>query len=215
MCGIGGLVVSSPAPLRACAEDILRHLRHRGPDGEGIHVDPSGVAALCAARLAIRDLSARGDQPMVGPSGAVIAFNGELYNAGTLRRELRCAGRVFAGDADTEVVLAAYERWGEEAWTRLRGMFAIAVWDPRSRALVLVRDPLGIKPLYVSDGGGRLVFASELRALVRGLGRPPALSAHALRSFLATGAVEEPHAIVAGVRMLAPGSALRLRDGVV
>ena len=152
---------------------------------------------------------------MAGPSGCVIAFNGELYNADGLRGELRAAGRAFAGDADTEVVLAAYERWGEDAWSRLRGMFAIAVWDPRSRALVLVRDPLGIKPLYVSHERGRLVFASEVRALVRGLARPPRLSGAALRTFLATGAVEEPHAIVAGVRMLAPGTILRLQGGVL
>ena len=125
MCGIGGIVVSSPAQLRPTAEDMLRHLRHRGPDDAGIHIDESHVAALCAARLAVRDLSSLGHQPMIGPSGAVIAFNGELYNAGELRRELAMAGRVFAGGADTEVVLAAYEVWGDDAWKRLRGMFAV------------------------------------------------------------------------------------------
>jgi len=215
VCGIGGICVSSPAQLRPMAEDMLRHLRHRGPDDAGVHIDESGVTAVCAARLAIRDLSSRGHQPMGGPRGSVIAFNGELYNADELRRELQSAGRVFKGEADTEVALAAYEQWGEDAWVRLRGMFAIAVWDSRARALVLVRDPLGIKPLYVSHLAGRLVFASEVRALVRGLRRPPALSRDALCTFLATGAVEEPHVIVEGVRMLAPGTALRLQGGTV
>jgi asparagine synthase (glutamine-hydrolysing) len=214
MCGIGGIVVSSPAQLRPTMQDMLGHLRHRGPDDAGIHIDEGGVASLCAARLAIRDLSLRGHQPMAGPGGAVIVFNGELYNADELRRQLRSAGRVFTGDADTEVALAAYEQWGDDAWARLRGMFAIAVWDARARALVLVRDPLGVKPLYLSGDGGRLVFASELRALVRGLLHPPALSTDALYTFLATGAVEEPGAIIQGVRMLAPGTALRLQDGV-
>jgi asparagine synthase (glutamine-hydrolysing) len=215
MCGIGGVVVSSPAQLRPTVEHMLSHLRHRGPDDAGIHIDESGVAALCAARLAIRDLSPRGHQPMAGPNGDVIAFNGELYNADKLRRELRSAGRAFVGGADTEVALAAYERWGEDAWVRLRGMFAIAVWDSRAQTLVLVRDPLGVKPLYVSHDDGRLVFASELRALLRGRLRPPALSRDALCTFLATGAVEEPRAIVDGVRMLAPGAALRLKDDTV
>lgn len=214
MCGIGGIVLSAPAaPLRPPVEDMLRHLRHRGPDDAGTYLDPSGCAALCASRLAIRDLSARGHQPMRGPSGSVIAFNGELYNADSLRRELQSGGRTFAGNADTEVALAAYEQWGDAAWARLRGMFAIAVWDARARALVLARDPLAIKPLYIAHSHGRFVFASELRALVQGLGRPATLSGSALDSFLATGAVEEPHTILQGVSMLAPGSALRLQHG--
>ena len=212
MCGIGGVVVSSPSQLRPTVKDMLGLLRHRGPDDAGVHVDESGLAALCATRLAIRDLSLRGHQPMTGPSGAVIAFNGELYNAEMLRCELRSSGHAFVGDADTEVALAAYEHWGGDAWARLRGMFAIAIWDPRTRALVLVRDPLGIKPLYINHVSGRLVFASELRALARGLPRPPALSSDALHTYLATGAVEEPHTILDGVRMLAPGTALRLQD---
>lgn len=214
MCGIAGIVVSAPAALRPAVADMLAHLLHRGPDDAGIHLDPGGRVALCASRLAIRDLSPRGHQPMSGPSGAVIAFNGELYNADELRGELRSAGREFRSDADTEVALAAYERWGEAAWSHLRGMFSIAVWDPRDGALVLARDPLAIKPLYVSQHDGRFVFASELRALLRGLLGPPSLSMPAFESFLATGAVEEPAAIVAGVHMLAPGTTLRLHAGV-
>jgi asparagine synthase (glutamine-hydrolysing) len=212
MCGIGGVVVSSPVALRPTAEKMLGHLRHRGPDDRGIHVDERGVAALAATRLAVRDLSSRGHQPMVGPTASVIVFNGELYNADDLRGELRSAGRAFAGASDTEVALAAYEHWGGDAWARLRGMFALAVWDPRANALVLVRDPLGVKPLYVSHQDGRIVFASEVRALICGLERKPALSRDALRTFLATGAVEEPHSIIEGVRMLAPGVALRIQD---
>jgi len=215
MCGIGGIVTSSPAQLRPRVEDMLRHLRHRGPDDAGVHVDEGGVAALCASRLAVRDLSSRGHQPMLGPDGSVIAFNGEIYNADELRQQLRSAGRIFRGNADTEVVLAAYEQWGEDAWARLRGMFAIAVWNARARMLTLVRDPLGIKPLYLGHNDGQLVFASEVRALARGLLHPPALSTDALHTFLATGAVEEPRTIIEGVRMLAPGTALQLRGDAV
>ena len=152
---------------------------------------------------------------MVGPTGSVIVFNGELYNADELRGELRSAGRAFAGASDTEVALAACEHWGDAAWARLRGMFALAVWDPRTKALVLVRDPLGVKPLYLSHQDGRIVFASEVRALICGLARKPALSRDALRTFLATGAVEEPQSIIEGVRMLAPGVAVRIQDDAV
>src|SRR3954447_19037140 len=111
MCGIGGVVVSSPVELRPTAEKMLGQLRHRGPDDCGIHVDERGIAALAATRLAVRDLSSRGHQPMVGPTASVIALDGELYSADALRRELRASGRTFAGASDTEVALAAYEHW--------------------------------------------------------------------------------------------------------
>ena len=117
--------------------------------------------ALGATRLAIRDLSSLGRQPMASPyTGCVAAYNGELYNAGELRADLQGAGRRFASDGDTEVVLAAFERWGEGCITRLRGMFAVALWDPRTHTLVLARDALGIKPLYLCTADGTLTFAS-------------------------------------------------------
>jgi asparagine synthase (glutamine-hydrolysing) len=150
---------------------------------------------------------------MVGKaSGCVVTFNGELYNAEALRAELE-PDRRFESASDTEVVLAAYERWGESCCERLSGMFAIGIWDPARRTLLLARDPLGVKPLYYSEAESGFVFASEVRALLPAFGGPISLARPALARYLATGAVEEPDTIIEGVRMLAPGSRLRLIDG--
>lgn len=183
-------------------------LTHRGPDDNGVELRPVGsaVVGLCATRLAIRDLSPRGHQPMVGPSGCVLALNGEIYNAETLRRRLVGLHHTFQGGSDTEVALRAYEEWGSGCFVQLEGMFAIAVWDPGRHQLLLARDRLGIKPLYYAQPGpGEFRFASELRAIIPHLGRPPRVSAAGVMTYLATGAVAEPDTIIDGITMLPAG----------
>ncbi|MDQ3663018.1 MAG: asparagine synthase (glutamine-hydrolyzing) [Actinomycetota bacterium] len=218
MCGIGGIVASEGIEIPDGALDAMtRRLQHRGPDDTGVY---RGSAAdtqirLCATRLAIRDLTSRGHQPMAGArTGCVVVFNGELYNADELRRGLE-PYRKFASSSDTEVALAAYELWGKDACRQFRGMFALAIWDPRDASLLLARDPLGVKPLYYQASSSRLVFASEVRALLAGVARPPHLDVRSLDGYLATGTVQEPGTIIEGLRMLSTGSSLRWRAGKI
>ena len=217
MCGIGGIATTGEAvDLRSALEPVMQRLAHRGPDDEGIHVGAVGRTrvALCATRLAIRDRSPRGHQPMQGlHTGCTIAFNGEIYNADALRRDLVTAGREFAGSSDTEVALAAYEQWGRSACARLRGMFALAIWDPRDGSVLLARDPLGIKPLYYECRPRRLAFASELRSLLPIMDGPARLSVPALDGYLAEGAAPEPLTMLQDVSMLQPGTMLRFVAG--
>ena len=170
MCGIAGFVDldgGNAVDAEATARAMAATLQARGPDDAGAWSD--GQVALGFRRLAIVDLSPLGHPPMASASRRyTIVFNGEIYNHGELRAELAAAGARFRGRSDTEVVLAAIEAWGFEATLpRLRGMFAIAVWDARERALSLARDRFGEKPLYVGwlRGGRVLAFASELKAL--------------------------------------------------
>jgi len=140
-------------------------LWHRGPDAGGVLLDRS--TGLIHRRLSILDLRSEGDQPMVDPeSGWAIVYNGEVYNHGDLRRELKAVGRSFRTRTDTEVVLKAFQQWGVDCLNRLDGMFALAIWSPRDRQLWLARDGLGIKPLYYQDRGGLFSFASEAGALL-------------------------------------------------
>lgn len=173
MCGILGVATVRGRPLSVGPGELERmqgRLAHRGPDGAGTWRHENVV--LAHRRLAVRDLSARGEQPMATPDGRFhLVYNGELYNDAELRHELLEAGAVsggFRSRCDTETVLWAFAAWGTAAFSRLRGMFALAVYDSREHALVLARDPLGIKPLYFHVGDGELTFASE----------PPALLAH-------------------------------------
>jgi asparagine synthase (glutamine-hydrolysing) len=175
--------------------------RHRGPDDQGI-VQCEDVV-LGNTRLAIIDTSAAGHQPMHDPeTGNWITYNGETYNFKELRREL---GGEWASNTDTEVVLRAYRRWGADAFRRLRGMFALAIWDNQRKRLILARDPLGIKPLYYYAAKDQLIFASELRALLASGLVPRRLSAAGLDSYLANGSVAAPLTIIDGVRQLLPG----------
>ena len=168
MCGIAGFVYES-YPYEAAKAAVRRMIaiqRHRGPDGEGFY-DAAGVS-LGHCRLAIIDLSHAGHQPMSALAGRYwITFNGEIYNYLELAAELRGFGYQFQGRSDTEVLLAAYCRWGKACLERLRGMFAFAIWDTKERHLFAARDRLGIKPFhYWVDGNRHLAFASELKALI-------------------------------------------------
>jgi asparagine synthase (glutamine-hydrolysing) len=209
VCGIAGALThlgQADAKLRLQA--MVTALTHRGPDDHGIEMRQAGsvVAGLCATRLAIRDPSPRGHQPMVGPTGSILALNGEIYNARALRSSLESRRHSFHSESDTEVALRAYEEWGIGCVERLEGMFAIAVWDPRQESLLLARDRLGIKPLYYAQPNDReLLFASELRAILPHLGRPARVSECGVMSYLATGAVVEPETMIEGITMLPPG----------
>lgn len=195
---------------------LCARLAHRGPDDRHCLITEGSAAdiGLCATRLAIRDTSALGRQPMVGSSGSAIAFNGELYNADELRSELATAGCHFLSGSDTEVALAALEVWGDEALHRFNGMFGLAFHDRACGRLLLARDPMGIKPLYYApDGQTGLIFSSELRALLSVRAAQPQISRQGVVDFLAYGAASEPGTIIDGIRMLAPGNALAITAG--
>jgi asparagine synthase (glutamine-hydrolysing) len=209
MCGIAGYVVTSGAAAdTGLAWDMIKTLRHRGPDDVGVAV--SGPAALAAARLSVLDV-AGGHQPLAVDGGRVtVVQNGEIYNYIELRDELVRAGRAFATSSDTEVIAALYAQLGEAAFERMRGMFAIAIWDePRGR-LVLARDRVGKKPLYYMQAGDRFLFASEPKAILAALPRVPDVSRPALLEFLSFGYVAGDDAIFSGMSRLAPGSILVL-----
>jgi len=219
MCGIAGVVdrqeQSAVETLRAQAAAMADSLAHRGPDGEGVWVDPAAGIALAHRRLAIIDLSPAGRQPMVSANGRyVVTYNGEIFNYRELRRELLAAGARITGDSDTEVMLEGFAHWGIEATIRrLIGMFAVALWDSAAQTLTLVRDRLGIKPLYYADLGHRLLFGSQLRALLAAGGWAPALDDDALASYLRFGYVPVPLAIYRQAAKLPPGCLLTLARG--
>src|SRR3954470_8335889 len=201
MCGICGIASSLGAPDPDRLAAMSDALVHRGPDSGGIHLD--GPVALGARRLSIIDL-AGGDQPIENEDGScVVVQNGEIYNFPELRRELEREGHVFRTRCDTEVHLHLYERHGPEYARKLRGMFAVAIWDARRRRLVLARDRYGIKPLYYRHVGGVLEFASELRALPRG-----EIDLDALEAFLAFNSIPAPYSIFREIRKLPPGHLL-------
>ncbi len=208
MCGICGFLRLDGAPLdRAQAGKILRSmndaLSHRGPDDEGIYI--SGPVALGHRRLSIIDLGG-GHQPLGNEEGSVqIVFNGEIYEFSALRRRLEGRGHRFATRCDTEVIVHAWEEWGSACLDHLHGMFAWALWDDEQQRLFLARDRMGKKPLYHAVAGPYLVFASELKSLVRHPDVQRRLSAAALRSYLAFESVPAPQSIYENVYKLEPG----------
>jgi asparagine synthase (glutamine-hydrolysing) len=214
MCGIAGAIGETPFD----AARALAALRHRGPDGEGAFEatdDPAGIR-LVQTRLAIQDLSPNAAQPMKSADGRfVVAFNGEIYNFHALRSDLKALGTRFRSRSDTEVLLEGWARHGPDFIHRCRGMFAFAVWDSRDRELWLVRDRLGVKPLYYTTGPRGLAFASEVRALVAAGAVPPRISPDGIECFLACGAVHDPLTAVRDVASLPSGSFLRWRQGQI
>jgi asparagine synthase (glutamine-hydrolysing) len=216
MCGIAGFLDpkrrSGDNELKALAASMAGALRHRGPDDSGVWVDESAGVALGHARLSIIDLSPAGAQPMVSASGRfALSYNGEVYNAGELRAELERAGHSFRGHSDTEVLVEGFAAWGVRATVeRLIGMFAFAVFDRTTLTLTLGRDRLGIKPLYWGRANGRVVFASELKALATLPDFAPVIDRQALGAFLCTGYVPAPASIYDGIAKLEPGTLLEI-----
>ncbi len=205
MCGIAGMVAEGSAQaLLEAAKLMAGALSHRGPDSHGVECIDQCV--LVNTRLAIIDLSERGRMPMANQDHSVwITYNGESYNAGELRRMLMQRGYRFRSATDTEVVLHLYEEFGERCVERLRGMFAFAIWDARTRKLVLARDRLGIKPLYYAISHGRLLFASEVKALLASGLVPRKLDPAGLRAYLQLGHVPPPWTAIQGIQPLEPG----------
>jgi asparagine synthase (glutamine-hydrolysing) len=217
VCGIAGVLdtqaATSADELESTAKRMASTLAHRGPDAAGCWVDAAAGIGLGFRRLAILDLSETGAQPMLSASGRwVIIFNGEIYNHRLLRAELVSTGVRFRGTSDTEVLVAAIDRWGvSEALDRCNGMFALAAWDRTEQRLVLARDRLGEKPLYYGWAGGRFVFASELAALRTCEGFDDAIDDVALAGYLRITHVGAPRTIHRGARTLAAGELLELR----
>jgi asparagine synthase (glutamine-hydrolysing) len=208
MCGICGTYDFAwrRAADAAVLEAMNATLAHRGPDGGGVHVD--GCAGLAARRLAIIDL-AHGDQPMLARNGELcVVQNGEILNHRELRRELERDGAHLRTECDTEVLLHLYLREGPRFVTRLRGMFALALWDRRERLLLLARDRFGIKPLFYRLGRESVSFASELKALLREPGFPREVDAEAVHSFLAFNSIPAPLSIFRAAHKLPPGHML-------
>ncbi|PPR60741.1 MAG: Asparagine synthetase [glutamine-hydrolyzing] 1 [Alphaproteobacteria bacterium MarineAlpha4_Bin2] len=219
MCGIAGLVDHKRQldgnELALQAKRMADALHHRGPDTGGQWTDVPNGLALSFRRLSIIDLTQSGHQPMQSASRRFsIVYNGEVYNHQELRKQLIELGCSFRGTSDTEVILEAFEYWGiETTVSRLIGMFAIALWDNEEHKLWLIRDRLGIKPLYFGSVGGRFLFASELKAMRAIDGWVPEIDRDALAGFLRFNYIPAPRSIYKDIYKLPPGSLLSLRPG--
>ncbi len=214
MCGISGLVYFDPE-RRVDPETIARMnrvLRHRGPDDSGVWT--GGGAGLGQARLSIIDLSPLGRQPMANEDGTVwITLNGEIYNFAELRTELEGKGHIFRSQTDTETIVHLWEQDGERCVERLRGMFAFALWDGRSRTLFLARDRMGKKPLFYAEFPDRIVFGSEIKAVLQDRAIVPRPDLIALHSYLAYQSVPAPLCAFEGLKKLPPAHTLTVRGG--
>src|SRR5262245_5201306 len=216
MCGIAGALTFSNSSFEitpAYVERMRDAMPHRGPDGVGLWISDDRRVGLGHRRLAIIDLSPCAAQPMANDAGTLqLVLNGEIYNHAELRAELARAGhtRWKTDHSDTEVILRAFETWGVDCVHRFRGMFAFAIWDARTRELWLVRDRIGIKPLYYSVHHGRLVFASEIKALLEDPDQPRAVHEAALFHYLSFLTTPAPQTLFDGIRKLPGGSWLRV-----
>jgi len=217
MCGITGYWEPGSQVMQN-KETVLRAmtntLKHRGPDDYGIHIESESGLGLGHRRLAIVDLSPAGHQPMLSTSGRfVMVYNGEIYNHSEIASELKSLGHVFRGSSDTEVMLAAFDRWGVNTTVNmLNGMFAFAIWDRQEKTLKLFRDRLGIKPLYYGFVGKIFVFGSELKPFkaIPGFSNP--INRDALTLFLRYNYVPTPYCIYENIRKLKPGCSLSISE---
>jgi asparagine synthase (glutamine-hydrolysing) len=222
MCGIAGVLAFGTGDFSvtgALIEQMRDTMVHRGPDGAGSWISADGRVGLGHRRLAIIDLSESANQPMANEDGRLrIVFNGEIYNHAEIRAELERTGnhRWRTDHSDTEVILHAFEEWGIDCLHRFRGMFAFALWDDRSRDLWLVRDRIGVKPLYYSLHHGRITFASEIKALLQDPEQKRAVDEEALFHYLSFLATPAPQTLFEGIRKLPGGTWLRVgHDGRV
>jgi len=212
MCGIVGVVVFDRGNFRVSDSYIANMtdaVAHRGPDGAGVWLSPDRRVGLGHRRLSIIDLSHAADQPMSNEDGSVwLVLNGEIYNHAEIRIELERLGRYRwkTDHSDTEVILHAFEEWGIDCVQEFRGMFAIAIWDKRSRELWLVRDRIGIKPLYYSVHHGRITFASEIKALLRDPQQERAVDEEGFYHFLSFLTTPAPNTLFRGIHKLPGGT---------
>ena len=211
MCGIAGFTRRSKGASKGVAERITEAISHRGPDQQGVF--EGSEATLCAVRLKIIDLGG-GDQPILSDDrDTAIVFNGEIYNHRALRAELEGLGHRFRSNCDTETVLRAFLEWDTACFSRMRGMFAVALWTESRKRLVLVRDRMGIKPLYYYRNGEELYFGSELKAILEHPEVPRHLDLDALDTYLSLNYVAGTQTLIRGIRKVAPGHLLEWRQG--
>ena len=218
MCGIVGVLSFNNSSFRV-SEPYLTRMRdvmsHRGPDGAGNFLSADRRLGLGFRRLAIIDLSEKAMQPMSNEDGTLwVVFNGEIYNHAEIRAELeKRGGHCWKTDhSDTEVILHAFEEWGIDCLHKFRGMFAIALWDAKRRQLWLIRDRIGVKPLYYSIHHGRITFASEIKALLEDEEQQRGVNEEALYYYLSFNATPAPHTLFSGIQKLAPGTWLRVNE---
>ena len=204
MCGIAGIFArDGRTPDQTTARQMIECTAHRGPDRQAVHVEPH--LALGSARLSIVDLSPAADQPLSDVSGnTLIVFNGEIYNFKEIRAELESLGHRFRSRSDTEVALAAFREWDIDCHHRFNGMWAFAIWDRRNRRLLLSRDRFGVKPLYIAELGGQILFASEIKSLLAA-GVPAALASDAFQKYCGGESMFE------GIEPVPPGSCIEYR----
>ena len=212
MCGIAGELRHDGTPVdREALGRAARSIAHRGPDDEGIHVD--GPVGLAHRRLSIIDLSASGHQPMSNEDGTIwLTYNGEIYNFRDLRRLLEARGHRFASHTDSEVLVHGYEEWGEKLLERLNGIFAFAIWDRRERRLLLARDRFGTKPLYLRRQRNRLLFGSEIKAILALAGEPARLSLNSLMQYMSFQNTYGEETLFEDVTMLPAGTWMVVRE---
>ena len=210
MCGIVGAASTGTIATSPALADLMRDsMRHRGPDDAGTWFEPRGRLWMAQRRLSIFDLSPAGAQPMHDASGSLhLVFNGEIYNHRALRSELERLGHTFRSSCDTEVLLEAYRRWGVDCLDHLNGMYAFALFDAAKDQLFVARDPAGEKPLFLHDDGSRLMFASELKALLADPSLPRRVEVGALNHYLAYGYVPRDQCILEGFSKLEQGQAM-------
>ena len=222
MCGIAGALSFDPQHFAITREYLIKMrdtMEHRGPDGAGVWVSGDGWAGLAHRRLSIIDLSDAASQPMSNEDETLwLSYNGEIYNHAAIRAELQSLGghRWKTDHSDTEMILHAFEQWGMDCLQRFRGMFAFALWDARKRELWLVRDRVGVKPLYYSVHHGRITFASEIKALLEDPEQQRAVNEEALFHYLSFLTAPAPLTLFEGIRKLPCGSLLRVAaDGTI
>ena len=227
MCGICGIVDFDGRPIdRGLVKRMTDVIEHRGPDGEGFFFNTAdrpqngsaaqsrgAQAALSARRLAIIDVAA-GHQPISNEDGTIeVAYNGEIYNFNELREELIASGHRFRTHCDTEVIVHAYEQWGDQCVSRFNGMFAFAVWDNNRQRLLLARDRMGVKPLVYLQRGGRLMFGSEIKSLLEDPTVSRNVDCDVLMHYLSFFAIPEPHSLISGVKRVPAGHVLIFERG--
>ena len=215
MCGIAGIVAADRLRDDEQTRAVMMRdiIAYRGPDGAGLHLDEH--AALAHRRLSIVDL-AGGHQPLANEDGSIwITFNGEIYNHGSVRPVLEAAGHRYRTKSDTETIVHAYEQWGDDCVHRFRGMFAFAIWDTRKRRLLLVRDRLGVKPLYWAFVDNRLLFASEIKAILESGLVQARFNSHVVSEVLATRYTSSTETLFVGIHKLLPGHRLVFENGRV
>ena len=218
MCGIVGVLSFTNSSFRVTEPYVIRMrdvMSHRGPDGAGVFISDDGRLGLGHRRLAIIDLSENATQPMTNEDGTLwVVFNGEIYNHAEIRAELEKLGghRWRTDHSDTEVILHAFDEWGIDCVHKFRGMFAIALWDTKKRQLWLIRDRIGVKPLYYSIHHGRIVFASEIKALLEDDEQQRSVNEEALYYYLSFNAAPAPHTLFSGIHKLPPSTWIRVNE---